>query len=165
MKKEGFDTMESRREQAIAHFKEGYNCTQAVVLAHLDLLGIDKEQAMKLCQSFGGGMGRLRQVCGTVSGMFFVAGALTGSGEPRDMESKKTNYEAVQKLAAEFEKKNGSIICATLLGLDRKDGRNTVDKKYQTGAAPEPRTEEYYKKRPCLELIGDACDILAGYFS
>lgn len=157
--------MESRRERAIAHFKEGYNCTQAVVLAHLDLLGVEKEQAMKLCQSFGGGMGRLRQVCGTVSGMFFVAGALTGSGEPRNMESKKTNYEAVQGLAAEFEKKNGSIICATLLGLDRKDGENAVGAKYQTGAAPEPRTAEYYKKRPCLELIGDACDILAEYFS
>lgn len=157
--------MKSRREQAIANFKEGYNCTQAVVLAHLDLLGVDKEQALKLCQSFGGGMGRLRQVCGTVSGMFFVAGALTGSGEPKDFESKKTNYEAVQKLAAEFEKKNGSIICATLLGLDRKGGKSAVGENYQTGAAPEPRTAEYYKKRPCLELIGDACDILAEYFS
>lgn len=157
--------MESRREQAIAHFKEGYNCAQAVVLAHQDLLGIDKEQAMKLCQSFGGGMGRLRQVCGTVSGMFLVAGALTGSGEPRDMESKKMNYEAVQNLAAEFEQRNGSIICATLLGLDRKDGKNAVGENYQTGAVPEPRTAAYYKKRPCLELIGDACDILAAYFS
>lgn len=155
--------MESRRNQAIEFFKEGYNCTQAVVLAHLDLLGVEKEQAMKLCQSFGGGMGRLRQVCGTVSGMFFVAGALTGSSEPRDMESKKKNYEAVQKLATEFEKKNGSIICATLLGLDRKDGGSAVGEKYQTGAVPEPRTAEYYKKRPCLELIGDACDILAEY--
>ena len=77
--------MKSRREQAIANFKKGYNCTQAVVLAHADLLGISEEQAMILTQSFGGGMGRLRQVCGTVSAMFFVAGALTGSAEPRDL--------------------------------------------------------------------------------
>lgn len=156
--------MESRREQAMSFFKMGYNCTQAVVLAHLDLLGVEKEQALKLCQSFGGGMGRLRQVCGTVSAMFFVAGALTGSSDPRDRESKKNNYAAVQELAKRFEKKNGSIVCATLLGLDRKEGTNTVGKAYQSGSVPEPRTEEYYKKRPCLELIGDACDILAEYF-
>ena len=120
--------MKSRREQAIANFKKGYNCTQAVVLAHADLLGISEEQAMILTQSFGGGMGRLRQVCGTVSAMFFVAGALTGSAEPRDLESKKKNYALVQELAAEFEKRNGSIICSTLLGLDRNGG--TVAKEY-----------------------------------
>ena len=151
--------MKSRREQAIANFKKGYNCTQAVVLAHADLLGISEEQAMILTQSFGGGMGRLRQVCGTVSAMFFVAGALTGSAEPRDLESKKKNYALVQELAAEFEKRNGSIICATLLGLDRNGG--TVAKEYAEGSTPEPRTAEYYKKRPCIELIGDACDIIA----
>lgn len=156
--------MESRREQAMSFFKMGYNCTQAVVLAHLDLLGVEKEQALKLCQSFGGGMGRLRQVCGTVSAMFFVAGALTGSSDPRDIEGKKRNYAAVQELAKRFEKKNGSIICATLLGLDRKEGTNTVGEAYRSGSVPEPRTEEYYKKRPCPELIGDACDILAEYF-
>ena len=76
--------MESRREQAIAYFEEGYNCAQAVALAHADLLSLTKEQAAVLTQSFGGGMGRLRQVCGAVSAMFFVAGALTGSSEPKD---------------------------------------------------------------------------------
>lgn len=156
--------MESRREQAMSYFRMGYNCTQAVVLAHLDLLGVEKEQALKMCQSFGGGMGRLRQVCGTVSAMFLVAGALTGSSDPCDKESKKNNYAAVQELAKQFEKKNGSIVCATLLGLDRKDGSNAVGKAYQSGSVPEPRTEGYYKKRPCLELVGDACDILAEFF-
>lgn len=153
--------MKSRREQAMENFKKGYNCTQSVVLAHMDLLGISEEQAMILTQSFGGGMGRLRQVCGTVSAMFFIAGALTGSSDPKDMESKQKNYALVQEMAAEFEKRNGSIICAKLLGLDRKDGANTVGEGYREGSKPEPRTKEYYKKRPCIELIGDACDIIA----
>lgn len=154
--------MKSRREEAIANFKKGYNCTQSVVLAHADLLGISEQQAMILTQSFGGGMGRLRQVCGTVSAMFFIAGALTGSAEPTDMDSKKKNYALVQELAAEFERRNGSIICATLLGLDHKqETAATVAQEYIKGSTPEPRTREYYKKRPCIELIGDACDIIA----
>lgn len=153
--------MESRREQAMANFKQGYNCAQSVVLAHTDLLGISEEQALMLAQSFGGGMGRLRQVCGTVSAMFFIAGALTGSSNPKDMESKKINYALVQELAAEFEKKNGSIICATLLGLGQKGEKSSVSEAYQKGSVPEPRTNEYYKKRPCIELVGDACDIIA----
>ena len=143
--------MESRREQAMKNFRAGYNCTQAVVLAHSDLLGADTEQILKLCQSFGGGMGRLRQVCGTVSAMFLVAGALTGSAD-----------DAVQRLAAAFEAKNGSIVCRELLGLDKK--KSSVAEEYRTGSTPEPRTEEYYKKRPCLNLIGDACDVLAEIF-
>ena len=154
--------MESRRQEAMDNFRKGYNCTQAVVLAHADLIGIDTDQLLKLSQSFGGGMGRLRQVCGTVSAMFMVAGMITGSPDPADRESKKKNYEAVQRLAAAFEKKNGSIICRQLLGLDEKT--SSVSPEYRTGAEPEPRTEEYYKKRPCLELMGDACDILAEYF-
>lgn len=159
----GMETkMESRREQAMKNFREGYNCTQAVVLAHSDLLGVETEQVLKLCQSFGGGMGRLRQVCGTVSAMFIVAGALTGSADPKDPEGKKRNYDAVQRLAAAFEAKNGSIVCRELLGLDKK--KSSVSEEYRTGSTPEPRTEEYYKKRPCLNLIGDACDVLAEIF-
>lgn len=154
--------MESRREQAMAYFKEGYNCAQAVILAHSDLMGIDNEQALKLSQSFGGGMGRMRQVCGTVSAMFMVAGILTGSADPKDQESKKGNYDTVQRLAAAFEAKHGSIICSQLLGLS--DRQSSVSPEYQTGSTPEPRTEEYYKKRPCVELVGDACDILAEMF-
>ncbi len=154
--------MESRREQAMKNFREGYNCTQAVILAHSDMLGVDTEQALKLCQSFGGGMGRLRQVCGTVSAMFFIAGALTGSADPKDPQGKKRNYDAVQRLAAAFEAKNGSIVCRELLGLDKK--KSSVSEEYRTGSTPEPRTEEYYKKRPCLNLIGDACDVLAEIF-
>lgn len=151
--------MESRRELGMKYFKEGYNCSQAVVLAHSDLLGLDKEQVVKMAQSFGGGMGRMRQVCGTVSGMFMVAGILTGSADPTDSEAKKENYDTVQRLAAAFEEKHGTIICKQLLGLETR--QSSVSEEFKMGTTPEPRNEEYYKKRPCAELVGDACDILA----
>ena len=154
--------MESRREEAMKNFRQGYNCTQAVVLAYCDLLGADRNQLLKMSQSFGGGMGRMRQVCGAVSGMFMVAGMLTGSPDPDNRESKRNNYDAVQKLAAAFEKRNGSIICSQLLGLEGKN--SSVSPEYRTGIEPEPRNEQYYKKRPCLKLIGDACDVLAEIF-
>ena len=151
--------MESRKEKAMELFAQGYNCSQSVVLAYADVLGLDWEQAAKLSASFGGGLGRLRHVCGSVSGMAMVAGMLTATSDPTDKEQKKENYEVVQQLAKEFEKRNGSIICRELLGLD-DDQKNAVGADYQTGATPEPRTKEYYKKRPCKELVGEACDIL-----
>lgn len=87
-----------------------------------------------------------------------VAGILTGSSDPKDVNQKKQNYEVVQKLAEEFEKRNGSIICRELLRLDQKS--TPVGEGYQSGAEPEPRTEQYYKKRPCVNLVGEACEIL-----
>ena len=87
-----------------------------------------------------------------------VAGLLTGSSYPKDINQKKENYEVVQKLAEEFEKRNGSIICRELLHLDQK--HSSVGEDYRSGAAPEPRTEQYYKKRPCVNLVGEACEIL-----
>lgn len=153
--------MKSRREEAMKYFHEGYNCTQSVVLAHKDLIGIeDTDQLLRICQPFGGGMARMREVCGAVSGMMFVAGALTGSPDPADREAKKINYETAQKLAGLFEERNGSILCRVLLGLDgsRPDA---VAASYRQGSVPEPRTREYYKKRPCAELVGDACDVIA----
>ena len=154
--------MESRKEKAIELFKKGYNCSQSVVLAYADELGLDWDMAAKMSASFGGGLGRLRHVCGTVSGMAMVAGMITASSDPKDKEQKKENYEMIQKLTKEFEKQNGSIICRELLGLDKK--KSSVSEEYRTGSTPEPRTEEYYKKRPCLNLIGDACDVLAEIF-
>lgn len=150
--------MESRKEKAMELFTQGYNCSQSVVLAYADVLGLDWEQAAKMSASFGGGLGRLRHVCGTVSGMSMVAGMLTGASNPKDTEQKRENYEVVQKLAKEFEARNGSIICRELLGLDT--AKPPVGEKYRDGAAPEPRTAEYYKKRPCVKLVGEACDIL-----
>lgn len=150
--------MESRKEKAMKLFEQGYNCSQSVVLAYADVLGLDWDQAAKMSASFGGGLGRMRHVCGSVSGMSMVAGMLTATSDPKNTEQKKENYEVVQKLAKEFEERNGSIICRELLGLDTE--RTSVGEGYRSGAGPEPRTKEYYKKRPCRELVGEACEIL-----
>lgn len=140
----------TRKEKAMNSFLEGYNCSQCLILAFEDLLTIDKEMALKIASPFGGGMGRLREVCGSVSGMFMVLGYIYGYDKPEDFEGKKLLYEHIQELAARYEKANGSIICRELLGL-------TVKKE---DATPEKRTEEYYKKRPCTEKIGSAAEIL-----
>lgn len=144
-----------RREKAMALFEEGYNCAQSVFLAFADLHGIDERTAAALSSSFGGGMGRLREVCGAVSGMFLTLGALYGYDNPKAQEEKAEAYARVQELAAEFEKKNGSIVCRDLLGL-------TVQRE---APIPEVRTKEYYKKRPCKELVGDAAEILERYIA
>lgn len=148
--------MESRTERAVALFKEGYNCSQSVFAAYADLLGMDKETALKVSASFGGGIGRMREVCGAANGMFMVAGMLTGATEGKDQLAKKNNYEVVQRLAAEFKKENGgTYICRELLGLD-KEGKKVIP----GDTTPEARTEEYYKKRPCLKTIEGAASIV-----
>lgn len=139
------------KEKAMSLFKEGYNCSQAVFLTFSDELGLDREMALKLSSSFGGGMGRLREVCGAVSGMFMVAGLKRGYTSPDDMKSKKEHYELIQRLANEFKKHNSSIICRDLLELS--PGADNP--------SPEPRTNDYYKKRPCNELVGQAAEIVA----
>ena len=148
--------MKSRTEQAVALFMEGFNCSQSVFAAYADLFGMDKETALRVSASFGGGIGRMREVCGAANGMFLAAGMLTGSVEGKDQTAKKNNYEVVQRLAAEFKKENGgTYICRELLGL------NTGGKKVALGdTTPEARTEEYYKKRPCLRTIEGAAAIL-----
>ena len=143
------------RERAIAHFKEGFNCSQAVLLTFAENCGLDRETALKIASSFGGGMGRLREVCGAVSGMFMTAGLLYGYSNANDKEAKTTHYALIQQLAESFRKKNGSIVCRELLGLDHKTDCPT----------PESRTEEYYQKRPCAELVGDAAEIIAEYIN
>lgn len=143
----------TRREHAMQLFEEGYNCAQSVFLAFEDLHGIDRETAARLSSSFGGGMGRLREVCGAVSGMFMTAGVLYGYDDPKASTEKSEHYGRIQELAKAFEEKNGSIVCRELLGLEVK--RETP--------VPEARTAEYYKKRPCKELVGDAAEILEAY--
>lgn len=144
----------SKKEQAMKLFKDGYNCSQAVFGAFADELGLDFETAVKISSSFGGGMGRMREVCGAVSGMFMAAGLKCGYSSPTDNQSKTEHYKLIQDLAAEFRAENGSIICRELLGLEGKDN-NYV---------PSERTNEYYKKRPCAELVGQAAEILEKYF-
>ena len=148
--------MEERIEKAIALFKEGYNCSQAVVTAFADLYGFTPEQALKMSASFGGGIGRMRQTCGAACGLFMLAGLETGCTDGKDREGKEANYKLVQELAEEFRKRNGSIICAELLGLS---------KSAPTPATPEARTAEYYKKRPCVKMVEEAARIWCEYLS
>lgn len=137
-------------EKARALFKEGYNCAQAVTLAFADEMELDRETAAMLASAFGGGMGRMREVCGCVSGMALVAGKLCGYSDPKEQEGKATLYGLIQELAAEFRKENGSIICRELLAGITSDASPT----------PEQRTESYYRKRPCAELTACAAGIL-----
>ena len=147
--------MSTRKEKAMQSFWDGYNCAQCMVIAFSDLLTLDVDTALKMVSPFGGGMGRLREVCGSVSGMFMVLGFLKGYSEPGDYDGKKELYEHVQELARRYEEANGSIICRELLGLDVK----------REDATPEKRTDEYYKKRPCAEKIGSAAEILEVYLN
>ena len=140
--------MSERGEKAEKLFREGYNCSQAVVLAFSDVTGYDVETAAKIASPFGGGMGRLREVCGAVSGALLVLGAVEGYSTPGDPEAKKNHYERVREFARRFTEKNGSIVCRELLA-----GVGAT-----VGGDPEPRTEEFYKKRPCPRLIRDAAE-------
>lgn len=146
--------MEDRIELAVSLFKEGYNCSQSVVAAFADMYGFTREQALRMSASFGGGIGRMRQTCGAACGLFLVAGLETGCTEGSNREGKEANYKLVQQLAEEFKQRNGSLICAQLLGLD---------KSVPTPATPEARTAEYYKKRPCVKMVEEAARIWVEY--
>ena len=141
------------RELAEQNFEAGYNCAQSVLLAFSDLTGLDDKTALAISSSFGAGMGRLREVCGAVSGMFMVAGLLYGG--KASQEEKAAHYERLQLLAARFREKNGSSLCRELL----------AGVPVTSGAAPEARTAEYYKTRPCKHLCGDAAELLDQYIA
>jgi len=150
--------IEERVMRAKRLFKEeGYNCCQAVVLAYNDLFGIDDSTAAALSSGFGGGMGRMREVCGSVSGMVMLAGLMSPATDPSVKADRTKNYALVQEMAGRFREINGSIVCKELLGLV-PIGSGTVSAK----ESPEPsdRTEEYYKKRPCEELVGISARIV-----
>ena len=143
------EEIEMRVERAKALFKQGFNCSQAVCAACADIYGIDEQTALRIAASFGGGIGRMRQTCGAACGMFILAGLENGSATPGDAEGKKQNYTLVQDLAAKFKQENGSLICAELLGIAPKPQEPT----------PEARTETYYQKRPCVEMVANAVRI------
>lgn len=145
--------MNNARERAMELFNQGYNCSQSVFGAFAEECGIDFETALKLSSSFGGGMARLREVCGAVSGMFMVAGMKYGYTDQKDITAKTEHYKRIQELAEEFKEKNRTIVCRELLGLSVQS----------EGYIPEERTAEYYKKRPCAELVGDAAEIIDKY--
>ena len=145
----------TKREIAEQNFLNGYNCTQAVVLAFADEIGMDKDMLLKISSSFGGGFSRLREICGAVSGIGMVVGAIEGCDfSVAGQDAKAKHYALVQKLAGAFKEINGSIICRELLGA----------KLAATNPTPDARTPEYYKIRPCAKLVGDAAEILQKHF-
>ena len=142
--------MRNRGEEAYSYFLEGYNCSQSVMMAYKDFFPEESfKEILSLASSFGGGMGRLREVCGTVSAAFMVIGTIYGYSLPGDNEQKAKLYTKVQEFASLFEKDNGSIICRDLLGLE---GRSTP--------VPEARTTDYYQKRPCPNICLSSASIL-----
>ena len=151
----GVDAKE-RADRARQNFMDGYNCSQAVVMAFSDLVeaaGLDAGAVCRLASPFGGGMGRLREVCGCVSGSLMVLGLVRGYEDPKDFAAKKRLYAEVQELAAYNRDENGSIVCRELLGLPKGPDDPT----------PERRSNAYYRKRPCPELCAVAARILAAH--
>ena len=146
----------SRAERAKEYFSQGYACSQAVVLAFSDAIGLDKDSISKIMLPFGGGLGRLRLTCGAVSGMAAVVGMLYADAE-NSPENKKKVYAIVQELCAQFQKEMGSLICADLLS-----GMNL---KVEIGGQAEARTEEYYKKRSCGDIVALATQIVENYIN
>lgn len=142
----------TRSEKARDLFLKGYNCSQAVLGAFDDVLNMDFDTVMRLGSSFGGGVARLRQICGTCSAMFMIAG-LTSGYTTSDASAKSAHYAFIQGMAKEFEAENGSIVCKELLSLRAKKSE-AVD----NGTAPNAnvRTDDYYRTRPCLALVESA---------
>lgn len=145
------DFINKRKALAGEYFNQGFNCAQSVVLAFADILGEDENKLSMLSSPFGGGMGQMREVCGAVSGMLIVEGLISGYNSPTDKENKKRVYKETKSLAEKFKEINGSIVCRELLaGIP-----------HSTDGTPAERTAEYYKKRPCSELVQIASGILA----
>ncbi|WP_303837107.1 C-GCAxxG-C-C family protein [Ruminococcus flavefaciens] len=142
-------------DKACELFAGGLNCAQSVFAAFSDVTGMDRELALRLSSSFGGGMGRLREVCGTCSAMFMIAGILYGTGDSFTHEDKTEHYKRIQELAARFKEKHETIICRELL------------KELSVTSTPEPekRTEQYYKVRPCVRFVRTAAEILDSYIA
>ena len=141
--------MTGRDEKAKAYFLEGYNCAQAVALAFADFCGMPEDQLARLASGFGGGMGRLREVCGAFSGAVMVYGLLHGYDDPTARQEKKELYATIQQMAERFRAENGALTCRDLLG-----GSPSSD------PTPSERTAGYYKKRPCADLAASAASIL-----
>ena len=137
--------------QAAQLFLDGYNCAQAITVAFSDVTGLDKDFSARMASSFGGGIGRLREVCGAVSGMVMVAGILYGYDANSEESAKKEHYTLVQNLANKFKEETGSIICRELLKNPPSDPN------------PTPRTAEFYKQRPCTRMVMVAAKILDAY--
>lgn len=142
--------MVSRVEEAVRTFEAGYTCAQSVFVTYADLFGIDRETALKLTSAMGGGIGRMREVCGAVSGMALLAGLKEGNTDPANEEGKEKIYLLTRQLAEKFKQRHGTIICRELLGIDGME----------KSARPSERTESYYNSRPCSGLVKTAAEII-----
>lgn len=145
-----------RVERAVENFMAGYGCCQSVVAAFADLYGLDDTLAKKIAAGFGGGVGRMRMMCGAVSGIVMLVGLDCGQTEGSDREGKSACYKIIQELLAKSKEENGSLICAEILGLK---GYEKVHSNYVASA----RTAEYYKSRPCVAKVESAARIFANY--
>ncbi|WP_278989459.1 C-GCAxxG-C-C family protein [Segatella bryantii] len=148
--------LEARVDRAVDYFMQGYGCCQSVVAAFADMYGLDEKLALKIAAGFGGGVGRMRMMCGAVSGIVMLVGLEEGQTEGADREGKSHCYKIVQQLLEESKQQNGSIICAEILGL------NGQEKAVNSYVASE-RTAEYYKSRPCVAKVESAARIFAEY--
>lgn len=145
--------MKDHARLAHENFKRGYNCAQAVAIAFADEMGMSETELAKLASSFGGGMGKMREVCGAVSGALLVYGALRGNSDPEDGEAKKQHYANVRAFADRFKAEHETIICRELL--------HNIGLKKDAGGDPEERTPEYYRTRPCVRFVETAATVLA----
>ncbi len=150
------EELDARVARAVDNFMAGYGCCQSVVAAFADLYGLDDTLAKKIAAGFGGGVGRLRMMCGAVSGIVMLVGLDCGQTEGSDREGKSACYKVVQELLAQSEAENGSLICAEILGLKGHE-------KALCSYVASPRTAEYYKQRPCAAKVESAARIFANY--
>lgn len=141
---------ESRVGYAADLFKSGYNCAQSVFAAYADLFGMDFQMALKMSSAMGGGVGRMREICGAVSAMAMLAGLKEGNDDPENEEAKAHIYALVREMSGRFREKEGTIICRELLGIEGME----------ESAKPSVRTAEFYATRPCPRLIAEAAEII-----
>ncbi len=142
----------TEKERAVELFLEGFNCSQSVFCTFCHRFDIDEDTAKRISAGLGGGVGRMRDVCGAVSASAMVLGSVCSATEGDDAESKKKNYGLVGEFAERFKKIHGSVICREILENNAVKTDNT--------ATPEGRTADYYKNRPCLKVVEDAAEIL-----
>lgn len=150
------EDLEKRVAQAVDNFMAGYGCCQSVVAAFSDLYGLDETLAKRIAAGFGGGVGRMRMMCGAVSGIVMLVGLDCGQTKGSDLEGKSACYKVVQDLLARSKEENGSLICAEILGIQGNE-------KAHSSYVASPRTAEYYKLRPCAAKVESAARIFANY--
>jgi len=144
----------SHSEKAVVFFKQGYNCAQATAAAFADELGLDEDAVLRMMAGFGAGVGGLRETCGAVSAMVFIAGVLAGHHAPNDREAKKSLYTTVRQMAKAFADKHGTTNCAELLR----------SASCQPATDPAERNDEYYVRRPCARFVASAAEIISRTF-